>query len=64
MKFLSPSDRLCVLVIRAPLRKSRGPGFDSRRYQIFLVALGLVWGPLSLVKITEALIERKVADLV
>jgi hypothetical protein len=33
-------DRLCGVVVR-------GPGFDSRRYQIFWVALGLERGPLS-----------------
>jgi hypothetical protein len=28
-------DRLCGLVVRVPSYRSRGPGFDSRRYQIF-----------------------------
>jgi hypothetical protein len=37
----------------------RGPGVDSRRYQIFWVAVGLEQGPLSLVSISEELLERK-----
>jgi hypothetical protein len=28
------SDRLCDLVARVPGYRSRGPGFDSRRYQV------------------------------
>jgi hypothetical protein len=43
------TDSLCGLVVRVPGYKSRGPGFDFRRYQIFLV--GLERGPLSLVRI-------------
>jgi hypothetical protein len=39
----------------------RGPGFDSRRYQISRVAVGLERGPLSLVRINEVLLEREVA---
>jgi hypothetical protein len=38
---------------------ARDPGFDSRHHQIFWVAVGLEWGPLSLVRITEELLERK-----
>jgi hypothetical protein len=45
---------LCGLVVR-----SRGPGFDSRRYQIFWKVVGLERGPLSLVSITEELLEWK-----
>jgi hypothetical protein len=35
------------------------PGFDSRRYQIFLEVVGLERGPLSLVSTIEELLERK-----
>jgi hypothetical protein len=41
--------------------RSRGPGFDSRRYQIFWEVVGLERGPLSLVRIIEELLESKVA---
>jgi hypothetical protein len=34
-------------------------GFDSRRYQVFWVVVGLERGPLSLVSTTEELLERK-----
>jgi hypothetical protein len=39
--------------------RSRGSGFDSRRYQIFLEVVGLERGPLSLVSTTEELLRRK-----
>jgi hypothetical protein len=55
------ADRLCGLVIRVPGYRSRDPGFDSRRYQIFLEVVGLEGGPLSLVRITDELLELKVA---
>jgi hypothetical protein len=48
----------CDLGVWAPGYRSRGPGFDSRRY-IFLVVVGLERGPLNLVRITEGLLERK-----
>jgi hypothetical protein len=57
-------DRLCGLVITVPGYGPRGPGFDSQRYQIFWVAVGLEWGPLNLVSINVALLERNVATLV
>jgi hypothetical protein len=33
--FPSLRDCLCGLVVRVPGYRSRGPGFDARRYQIF-----------------------------
>jgi hypothetical protein len=56
------SDRLCGLVIRVPGYRSRGPGFYSRRYQIFWEVMGPERGPLSLVRITEELLEWKSSD--
>jgi hypothetical protein len=53
-----PIDRLCGLVVRVPGYRSRGPGFDSRRYLIFWEVVGLERGPLSLVNTTEELLER------
>jgi hypothetical protein len=54
-------DRLCGLVVRVPGCYPRGPGFDTRRYQIFCLAAGLERGPLSFVSINEELLEREVA---
>jgi hypothetical protein len=51
-------DRLCGLVVRVPVYRSRGPGFDSRRHQIFC-EVGLERGPLSLMSTTEELLGRK-----
>jgi hypothetical protein len=51
-------DRLCGLVVVVPGYRSRGPGFDSRRYQIFWEVVGLERGLLSLASTTE-LLERK-----
>ena len=50
-------DRLCGLVVRVSGCRYRGLGFDSRRYQIFWVVVGLERGPLSLVRSTEELLE-------
>jgi hypothetical protein len=49
----------CGLVVRVPGYRSRGPGFDSRRYQIFCKIVDLERGPLSLVRIIEELLEWK-----
>jgi hypothetical protein len=51
--------RLCGLAVRVPGYISWGPGFDSRRYQIFWEVVGLERGPLSLVRIIEELLEWK-----
>jgi hypothetical protein len=51
-------DRLCGLVVRVPGYRSRGPGFDSRPYQILWEVVGLEQGPLSLVSTTEQLLGR------
>jgi hypothetical protein len=48
-------------VVRVPGYRSRGPRFDSRRYRIFSNVVGLERRPLSLVRITEELLERIVA---
>jgi hypothetical protein len=58
---LSIKYRLCGLVIRVSGYRSRGPGFDSRRYQISWEVVGLERGPLSLERIIEELLEWKVA---
>jgi hypothetical protein len=39
--------------------RSRGPAFDSRRYQIFWEVVGLERGPLSLMSTIEELLEKK-----
>jgi hypothetical protein len=51
--------RLCNLVIRVSGCRSRGPGFDSRRSQIFWEATALERGQLSLVRTTEELLGIK-----
>ena len=50
-------DRLCGLVVRVSGYRYRGLGFDSRRYQIFWVVVGLERGPLRLVSSIEELLE-------
>jgi hypothetical protein len=54
-------DHLCGLVVRVPAYRSRGSGFDSRRYLIFWKLVGLERGPFSIVRIIEELLERTVA---
>jgi hypothetical protein len=44
--------------IRVPGCRPRGPGFDSRRYKIFCIEMGLERGPLSPVRIIEELLEK------
>jgi hypothetical protein len=51
-------DRRCGLVVRIFGYRSRGPGCDSRRYQIFWEVVGLERGPLSLVCTIEELLGR------
>jgi hypothetical protein len=52
-------DRLLGLVVRVPGYRTKGPGFDSQRYQVFWKVVGLEQGPLSLVNTTEELLERR-----
>jgi hypothetical protein len=56
--YRSLKDGLCDLVVRVPGYRSRGPGFDSWRYQIFWVVVALKRGPLSLMSTTEELLGR------
>jgi hypothetical protein len=51
-------DRLCDIVVRVPVYRSRGPGFDFRRYQIFWV-VELERGPLSVMSTIEELFGRR-----
>jgi hypothetical protein len=48
-------------VVRVPGYRYRGPRFDSRGRQIFWEVVALEWGSLSLVRIIEGLLGRKVA---
>jgi hypothetical protein len=57
-------DSICGLVVRVPGCRSRGPGSDSRRYQIFREVVSLERGSLSLVSTVEKLLGKKVAAAV
>jgi hypothetical protein len=51
-------ERLRGLVFRLTDYRSRGPGFDSRLYQIFWEAVGPEPGPRRLLRINEALFDQ------
>jgi hypothetical protein len=51
---------ICGLVVRVHGYRFRGPGFDSRRYQVLRVVC-MERGPLNLVRIIEELLNGKVA---
>jgi hypothetical protein len=48
------------IVVRIPFYKCRGPEFDSRRYHNFREVGHLELGPLSLIRIYEELLGRKI----
>jgi hypothetical protein len=50
-------DRLYGPVVRVSGYRSRGPGFDFRRDQVFWKVASLELGPLSLVKVIEELFQ-------
>jgi hypothetical protein len=56
-------DRLCGLLVRDPSYRSRGPEFDSGRYQIFWEVASLERSTLSLVSTGEKLLERQSSGL-
>jgi hypothetical protein len=53
---------LCVLVVRVPSYRSKGPWYDSRIYHMFREVTDLELGAPSLVRIIEELLERKSND--
>jgi hypothetical protein len=55
MKVHEMGDLLCGLVLKVPGYRSRGPGFDFRRYQIFFEVVGLERCSLRLLRIIEEL---------
>jgi hypothetical protein len=56
--FLDITKLIICLVVRVPGYRFRGPGFDSRRYQILWEVLVLERGPLSLVNTIEEPLGR------
>jgi hypothetical protein len=50
---------LCGIVVRVSGCRSRGPGLNSRPYQIFWKVWGLERGPLGLMRTIEELLEWK-----
>jgi hypothetical protein len=57
--YLYSFTKCCGLFVRVPEYRSRHPGFDSRGYQILWEVVGLELGQLSLVSVTEQLLEWK-----
>jgi hypothetical protein len=55
------NDRLGGLVVRVSGYRFRGPGFDSRPYDIFWQVEDMERAPLSLVRAIEELINEKTA---
>jgi hypothetical protein len=48
-------------MVPVPGYRSRVPGFDSRRYEIFREVVDTERGSFGLVRLNEELLERKVA---
>jgi hypothetical protein len=54
-------DHLCGLMVRVPGCRPKGPRFNSRHRHTFWIEVGLEQSPLSLMRITEELLERKIS---
>jgi hypothetical protein len=50
---------ILIIILYGSCSSSKSPGLVSRSYQIFWVAVGLEWGPFSLVELNEELLERR-----